>query len=203
MHKYKTHAIVLSIILAIVVPLYTAVKAHRDMSSFPIVKFDIEPVDPRDLMYGHYLTFAIKWNWKGGSGDQQECSYGECCLCVDGAPKNPEVSMKACPPKSEEFPSCNYTLRGNYYGGNTFDAGVTRYYVDEKAALPLEHLFRDKKASFSIGLGMKPHGKPVVEKLYVNDMPLKDFLGLHSGIMEDPNYEFKKGEEPAPKVPTP
>ena len=181
MQKYKTFAFIASVVIALLVPLLIAVQANRNMASYPVVKFEIEPYDPRDLLYGHYMTFAFKWNWKGGSPDKTACSGENCCLCV-GEGDLPEVSLSACPAdNAAPLPSCRHMVKGRYSGGEFFDVGINRYYVDESIALPLEKLFRDKKEKFSLALGLKPNAKPVVGTLYVGDQTLKDYLSTHDG----------------------
>lgn len=191
MLKYKYPLVIASIVLAVAMPLFGAFKAHKEMRSYPVVKFDIEPYDPRDLLYGHYMTFQINWNWKQNAG-KSACEGQDCCLCVGDGDVNPEVSVSQCPKKGETLPACKYIIPGGSYPGfapegetadPTFDADINRFYVDERFALPLENLFRDQKEKFSIGLGMKSHGKPVVEKLYVGGKSLTEYAAEHGGTI--------------------
>ncbi len=199
MQRYKTPAVFFSILLAVLMPLFGAFKAYSDIQSAPVVRFEIEPYDPRDLLYGHYMTFQIKWNWKE---DKTVLSSSEnnVCLCVGETTVNPEVSAVLCANKEEEGSSCKYLIPGHYYASparddaeqiQTFDADINRYYVDERFGLPLEKIFRDKAGVFSIGLGMKENGKPVVENLYVDDLPLKEYI--------DQNGESLLAPEPEPE----
>ena len=180
MQRYRPALVAASIFLAIFLPMLTALKAHQDMASYPIVKIEIEPYDPRDLMYGHYMQFAFKWNWKGGSAVKEDCTSRDCCLCAN-TQDNPEVSLMTCPPAGQDTPSCKYILKGRYFGGDRFDIGINRYYVDEKIALPLEKLFVDRKEKFFLGLGTAPNGKTIIEKLYIGDQSLSDYLASHDG----------------------
>jgi uncharacterized membrane-anchored protein len=179
MMRHRTLLMILSILLAVVVPLFTALKSHKAVSNAPVIKVEIEPYDPRDLLYGHYLAYTVKWNWKNSKPDETACQNGACCLCVGAGSENPEVSLRACsPPKNAPAKECSYEIQGEYRGGNIFDIGIDRYYVDEEIALPLENIFQQKTEKFSIGLAMTPH-KPVLEKLYVGGMDIFEYVRVH------------------------
>lgn len=195
MEKYKTPLVLCSILFALALPLLNAVAAHKAQKEWPIVKFLIEPYDPRDLLYGHYMTFQFKWNWSKNA--QTDACYGDdCCLCVGAGDYNPEVYATNCPPKGETLPSCKHILKGSYYGQpateeeqiptHNFQIGIDRFYVDESLALPLEHLFRTQKEEFAIGLGMNPAGKPVVEQLYVGNKRLHAYVAEKGGSLSIP-----------------
>lgn len=178
MMNYKSAAIAASIFLAVSIPVITAVKSYNAVLSAPVIKVEIEPYDPRDLMYGHYLNFRIKWNWKNGKADAKECEGGKCYLCVGEGHDNPQVSLQPEKPDDNSEKNCAYVLEGQYYGGDTFDIGISRYYLDEDFALPLEKLFRDKKEDFFIGLVMAS-SRPVQEELYVGDLSLLEYIEKH------------------------
>ena len=59
MQRYRIIAIICAILLAVLLPLAAAFKANQDISAYPVVKYEIEPYDPRDPLYGHYLQFRI------------------------------------------------------------------------------------------------------------------------------------------------
>ena len=65
-------------------------KNERDIASAKTWRVKITGYHPRDLLYGHYLSFRFDW---GISPEQGVCAAGEsCCLCldarrrIDGAP---------------------------------------------------------------------------------------------------------------------
>jgi len=191
LEKYRTPLILFSILLAVALPLVNAMGAHKARSSWPVVKFLIEPYDPRDLLYGHYLRFQITWNWKKGMGEPA-CQGENCCLCVGSGDYNPEVFATNCPPKGENLPSCTHIIKGSYYGGyvaegdplaHNFTTGIDRYYVDENQALPLERLFTHKKEEFAVGLSLSPSGKPAIERLYVAGKTISDYIAAHGGSL--------------------
>lgn len=178
MQRYKTPALIASVLIAVLIPLAAAYKAHMEQRSYPVVRIAVEPYDPRDLMYGHYMRFFFLWNWK----ENAVAVNGEACLCVGEGNDNPPVSMMSCR-VAYEGGACAHIIKGRYQGMQRFDVGINRYYVDEKVALPLEKLFRDKKEEFSVGLALRPDGAPVLEKLYVSGMPLEEYIRLHRNTL--------------------
>lgn len=176
-------AVLLSIALAVGAPLVSALNMAQKFQDYPSIRVDIEPYDPRDLFYGHYLRFAIAWNWGKEAAPQQAQTYAEerKCLCVGEGENNPTVSVQSCPPKGDVLLDCKYTLRGKSWNASHFDNGVNRYYVDETIALPLEHLFTREKRKFTLDLHVTPDGKSLPGQLYIDDVPLKEFLAKNGG----------------------
>lgn len=175
MARHKTLFVIFSILLAVAAPLLMAVKSYQTQKSYPVVKIEIEPYDPRDLLYGHYMTYRYKWNW-GNPPDAKICQGGHCCLCLGEGGQDPKAELMAC--GTEKPGQCAHLLEGRYYG-DTFDIGLNRYYVDEKIALPLENLFRNKKEAFHVGLSISPKGKPIIEKLYVGGQAVNEYVAEH------------------------
>lgn len=179
MTRTMTIAIVLSILLAVGAPLVNAFTMAKQFKDYPSVRIDIEPYDPRDLLYGQYLRFRPAWNWKkDASVDAKErvCSGKNCCLCVGEGDVNPSVSVALCPPKGEVLDSCRYILRGQSWRNDHFENGMNRYYVDETIAKPLEDMFMKDKKKFSLDMHITPSGKSMPGELYIEDVPYKDFL---------------------------
>lgn len=181
MAQYKTLLALASIAIALLAPLCVALKARSDIRTYPIIKVDVEPYDPRDLLYGHYMQFRIKWNWKPKKIPANACQGEDCCLCVGAGSENPPVALAACEDIEGQTPrQCTHVLQGTHYGwgngDNVFDININRYYVDEAVALPLEQLFRNKKEAFQVGLSISPSGKPLLEKLYVGGKAVEDYF---------------------------
>ncbi len=211
MNKLTTAAI-LSVILAIGLPLSLAWKSQLALKTAPIIKVKVEAYDPRDLLYGHYLTYRHVWNWKDGTpqakGDTTHVIYDkDSCLCVDAGDVDPQVQLLPSCPAPGETPACAHIIRGIYQGSGQFDPGINRYYVGETVALPLEGMLRSTLPSWSpegneipgkplppeqtfrIGLGLLPNGKSVVEKLYIGDQPLDEYLADHYDELVKPPEE--------------
>lgn len=176
MERSKTIAVLCAIALAVIVPLCVAAKAMMDRAAYPLVKVEIEPYDPRDLFYGHYMRYGYKWNWDGNKPDEGVCRGAECCLCLGKGDTDPPVSLVACAPKEAAPENCAHRLRGIYTGQGRFDVGHGRYFLDERIALPLEHLFMDRKARFHVGLMIAPDGTTILERLYVDGMLAEEFV---------------------------
>ena len=179
---------VAALFIAVALPLGLGWTSHRAQMSGEEVRVKIEAYDPRDLLYGHYLTFRIKWPLP-----EKRASMGkDACLCVGSGAVDPPVSVMACH-FAREKGACHAVLTGRDYGGDRFDIGINRYYVDEAYAKPLETMVRaqtqgradepkalpDEAATFRIGLTLRPNGKAVVRNLYVGDQPLADYLRDH------------------------
>lgn len=179
--RYKNALMVLSIALAVVLPLSIAVKSEIVRATSPVIKVKVTTYDPRDLFYGQYMTYRFDWNWKGGAPQEQACKGDDCCLCVSEGDVDPEVSLSACVP-ARENKECAHIIQGNFYGV-TFDPGFNRYYVDERHAYPLEKLFFQGTETFRIGLGLQSSGKAILEGLYINDQSLADYLHSHGGTV--------------------
>lgn len=184
MTRYKSLAVFLSILLAVIVPLLTAVKAHTDRQSYPLVKIEVEPYDPRDLFYGHYMRFGFKWNWAENEPDEKACRGADCCLCIGMGDIDPNVRLVSCKEEQTRPPAqCVYRLTGAYRGDGRFDIGHNRYFVDETIALPLETLFVKKKKKFHVGLYVQPGNVTQLERLYVDGQRVEDFV--ESGGLEE------------------
>lgn len=189
MAPYKNLLIVFSVLLAIAAPIFMAMNARQAQESGQVVKLQIETYDPRDLLYGHYMRFAIKWNWKGGKPEETTCQGRSCCLCLGEGEQDPSVSLTACPSKGEIFPQCRHILKGNYHGNGMYDVGIDRYFVNESIAVPLETLFRNKKEDFHVGLSISPQGKAVIEKLYIGGQVVDEYVQQHYQELASPAPE--------------
>lgn len=191
MTRCKEITVFAALVLAVAGPLLLAGLSLHNRTAYPVVKFDIEPYDPRDLLYGHYLRFRIKWNFTPEQKTPQ-CTGRECCLCVGEGTDNPPVYVADCLPPEQRGQTCMHQITGNGWAGQkNFDAGIDRYYVDEKLALPLEKLFRDKKESFSLGLSLPPSGTAAVEKLYIGGKPLESYVQEQSGTIRASEPSFQ------------
>ena len=180
MSRYTTIAVVLSILLAVGAPLVNAVTMAKQFKDYPSVRVDIEPYDPRDLLYGQYLQFRPVWNWNKDArvdGSARVCSGKECCLCVGEGEVNPTVSLAVCPPKGESLGTCRFTLRGQSWNNDHFENGLGRYYVDETIAKPMEDMFVREKKKFSLDAHITPSGESLPGELYIENVPYKEFLG--------------------------
>lgn len=179
MSRSVTIAVVLSILLAVGAPLANALFLAKQFKDYPSVRIDIEPYDPRDLLYGQYLRFRPVWNWNKEAGvdaAERVCRGKDCCLCVGEGEVNPAVTVSICPPGGGATGACNHTLRGQYWGDENFENGLGRYFVDETLAKPLEDMFVRDKKKFSLDIHVTPSGKAMPGELYIEGIPYKEFL---------------------------
>lgn len=181
--------------LAVLLPLTTVAKIQIQKARSDVIVVEIAPFDPRDLLYGHYLVFQTRWNWKHIEETASVCKDGKnCCLCVEEGTTNPPVSVMDCK-AAQVNPSCKHSIKGQSFGANNFETGLNRFYVDERFAQPLENIFRAGKEKFGVGLYVQNGKAPILEKLYVGGKTLKDYVAQHGGIVPAPDKE----EPPAPQ----
>lgn len=196
MMNHKNIWILLSVLLAVGLPLLNAHRYQADLASYPVVRFEIEPYDPRDLLYGHYLQFRIRWNWDEDSKalPPERANARDICLCIGQGEIDPPVHAVECAALRQKEKICAHSLRGgNYYANPSADEGgvqdytspFNRYYVDERYALALERVFRDGKEKFHIGLSMRGNGKAAVENLYVGGTPLSEYVRANPGLLKE------------------
>ncbi len=127
----------------------------------------ISAYDPRDLLYGHYLTYRYDWNADGQI--QMTAVAGESCLCLNssGAGIND--------PKA-------HAVNCSVPAGNTCESVIAapetreKYLIPEHNAERLESLFRNGKHDFRVEI-MAHNDKSVsVRDLYVDGVALEDYL---------------------------
>lgn len=128
--------------------------------------FPISGYDPRDLLSGHYLIYAIDY----GVGDL--CRYDssnyssqqlDSHICFD-------TNTHTAGPVS---PSCQVAIRGECKGSR-FVAGLERFYVPQEKALALERLIQSKKASIVVSIG--DGGQAQVTDLLIEGVPWQEAL---------------------------
>ncbi|MBN8520367.1 MAG: GDYXXLXY domain-containing protein [Alphaproteobacteria bacterium] len=176
--KWKHSILILALILPIFVPAALAIKAHLDIRGADIYRIPITGYDPRDMLRGHYLVFRFDWPWADNqSSDFSVCQDATkpCCVCLSGDHAEPKAHLQMCPPRPTS--ACPAPMRGYpSFEPGQFDIGISQFYVPEDSALYLENLLREGKATFKLGLISGANGKPIIETLYVNGQPLKDYL---------------------------
>jgi hypothetical protein len=176
--KWKQSILIAAMILPIFVPVALAVKAHLDIRGADVYRIPITGYDPRDMLRGHYLVFQFDWPWADTkSAHVAVCQDGlkPCCVCLSGDQTQPKAHLQVCP--SKPTPACPAPMKGYAsFEPGQFDIGISQFYVPEDSALYLENLLREGKASFKLGLISGTNAKPIIETLYVNDQPLKDYL---------------------------
>lgn len=163
----------MSILIALAVPLFLAVKAQHEAGAYPTAKIKIVGYDPRDLLYGHYLMFRYNWDWADGQPGENACYGADCCLCL-GEGADPKASIMTCETAAAQ--QCPRTVRGHYYGGTDFTLDNNRYLVSETRARELELILRDEPDRMRMEITLPPRGKNRIKMMYVDGLPVEDYL---------------------------
>ncbi|MDZ4084370.1 MAG: GDYXXLXY domain-containing protein [Bdellovibrionales bacterium] len=128
--------------------------------------FAISGYDPRDLLSGHYLIYAIDYGVEG------VCSYNSSSH-LSGDPESHicfDTNMHVGGPVPA---SCRVAIRGKCQGGR-FLAGLERFYVPQEKALALERLIQSKKASIVVAIG--EGGTSQVTDLLIDGIPWQEAM---------------------------
>lgn len=212
MNKKTSIMAMASIMLALALPLSVAIKSYLAVKTSPIIQIKIDAYDPRDLLRGHYLTFRYVWNWKENGQPVGRQNQTQSCLCVGEGTIEPEVALLPSCPVEEKPSECAHIIKGSYRGSGNFIPGMTRYYVGEDVALPLEKMLRVRideqrrnadggaeniprppelfPPSFRMGLAVASNGTAIIEKLYIGDQTLDDYLRDHYDDLVIPQKQF-------------
>lgn len=174
---WRLYAAMVALVLPLLVPAALGVKAHLDIKNADIYRVPIAGYDPRDMLRGHYLIFRFEWPWADNNiPDENACADNpqNCCVCLSGDASAPAAHLQVCPPSPDS--TCPAPIRGRLRGEGDFDIGINRYYIPETRARELEKLLRDGQMDFKLGLATRPGTKAIIEKLYISDETLDDFL---------------------------
>lgn len=162
----KQKRLVFAIAFPIVLLLGLTLQKHTLRQTGTKKIFPISGYDPRDLLSGHYLIYAIDY----GVGDL--CKYDssnalppslESHICFD-------TNRYVTGPVSS---SCRVAIRGECKAGR-FVAGLERFYVPQEKALALEKLIQSKKASIVVSIG--DSGQAQVTDLLIEGVPWQEAL---------------------------
>lgn len=174
-------ALILCLALVVVVPPVLALKAEYDQARAPVFRIPIQGYDPRNLLYGHYLTFQYRWHWAETAPEMATPREAQLCLRRDTAAPtaNPKVSLYS----EGVTTDCAARLHGIYRTGS-FTPGrrgeasppQPRFYVNEYDALRLEDILRSNQHQVSAEIAVI-NGEARPLRLFVGDIPAEDFIG--------------------------
>ncbi len=168
-------------------------KNERDIASAKTWRVKITGYDPRDLLYGHYLSFRFDWSI---SPEQGVCAAGEsCCLCLDARRESttPLTSVKSCAAATHCATALSLPNRATCLNGAqscakndaSFDPeGAQRYFVPEAAAAQLNTLLASRRYNLSVDFKVAPSGEHVFGDLYIDDVEWRDYLRANPGAGE-------------------
>lgn len=143
-------------------------------------RLEIEGYDPRDLLRGHFLIFRYKW--PDNADDIADGTFeheNQVCACLSGNPQKPDVHFEKCAPASSSSPTCNKPiLMADWVSRWTLqpDESLRQFYIPEQHARMLEDMLRSNRHKFEVGLVPQGEGKGRVKELYIDGIPLDQFL---------------------------
>lgn len=163
---------------------------HYKENAYQEYRIAIDGYDPRDLLKGHYIRFTYDWpdnavNKFGYKGYYDNLA----CACFSGDPLQPDIRFDYC--KSTKFAqqSCNPAVRVKPLGGINFqpDETLRNYFVSEEHAYTLEKMLRENKHKFSVGIVPQPDGHAVLKMMYVDGIPLDEYLRSNLIVRPEPS----------------
>ena len=125
------------------------------------VTLKIRGYDPRDLLSGHYLTYAIDY----GSPVTCPGQKREWCLCLKQGRE--EEHVLAYQQDCHVMSSCSTILKG-FCEYKRFSAGIERYYFPERYKDKLRVVPPDSAVTVALG----SNGNGIVTQLKVKGLPL-------------------------------
>ncbi len=135
--------------------------------------------DPRDLLYGHYLTYRYEWNIKGDGAALPE---NDTCLCLTASGsghRDPDAMPMHCPEKKTA--RCDAVIQAwNSHGSYSLKRGSNpeQYFIPENRARELESLLREGKQTLRIEFAAHRDGHTAIRTLYIGEQPLAAYLNL-------------------------
>lgn len=127
----------------------------------------ISAYDPRDLLYGHYLTYRYDWNADGRI--QTPTPADEGCLCLNSSGDGIND------PKAHGV-SCSIPAGGACESVVTAPTMPAKYMIPEHNAERQESLFRGGNHDFRVELMTHNNQSVSVRGLYVDGIALEDYL---------------------------
>ncbi len=142
-------------------------------------RFRCEPVDPSDAFRGKYVQLRFSQQEVEHSDTNSDFKTGQSVyayLRVDSA-GYAHVSKISVLGNSQND---NFSTKIEYvstYSGTRIYFPFERYYMNEKTAPMAEKAYRHEARIDSVYLDVRVyHGKAVTEELYMNGMPVREYL---------------------------
>lgn len=162
---------------------------HYKENAYQEYRIAIDGYDPRDLLKGHFILFTYDWPDNAVNKFGYGSSYkDQACACFSGDPLQPEIRFDYCKSNSLIERSCNPAVRVQALGGINFQPSedLRRYYVAEDHAYTLEKMLREGKHKFSVGIVPQPGGHAVLKMMYVDGIPLDEYLRSNLIVRPEP-----------------
>ena len=128
------------------------VRVHQGIE----IELPVRGYDPRDLLLGHYITYAYDWDVLA------QCESGDCVYCIGEIPTPGErvIVRRIETAQSEE---CRDRILDKK------ESLPTRYYIPEHEGATLERAIREHRAS--VKLSIDSGGHAVVRELLLDGKP--------------------------------
>jgi len=100
------------------------------------------------------------------------------------------VRFDSCKGKNPAGQRCDAGVRVSGWGGGTGfqpDETLRNYFVAEDHAYTLEKMLREGKHKFSVGLVPQPDGHAVLKMMYVDGIPLDEYLRSNLIVRPEPS----------------
>lgn len=174
-HRLKLAALVL--LLPLLVLGGIVARNERDIASAKTWRVKITGYDPRDLLYGHYLSFRFDW---GASLTRGTCAAAQsCCLCLDAqnGSTTPLASRKSCAAATQ---CASHVPMPDGTNKDAFNPeGTQRYFIPESAATRLNTLLANRQYNLQVDVKIAPSGQHVLGDLYIDNVEWRDYLRQH------------------------
>ena len=159
--------------LAVVLPLmvmaaWTAKLTHTSLTG-RVVHLPVTGYDPRDLLSGHYLRYAVDLGPATPCANQPE---GPVCVCL------PQERVDLLPPDQRviqhgqcQSVNCELRLQGECRNGR-FESGLEKFYFPESYTLQLATVPPGSR----VEAVLDGDGRATAPEFYVGNNPLKTYL---------------------------
>lgn len=191
--------------LALILPLLVLggiiLKNERDIASAKTWRVKITGYDPRDLLYGHYLSFRFDW---GKSQTRGTCAAGQsCCLCLDAQNGStiPLASRKSCVAAAQcvshvpmpDGTTCSNGGQSCQNNPDAFDPEATqRYFIPESAATQLNKLLVNRQYNLQVDVKITSSGQHALGDLYIENVEWRDYLRQHPDAGQPQSVERRE-----------
>jgi uncharacterized membrane-anchored protein len=137
-----------------------------------VVRLRIEGYDPRDLLQGRYIRYALIADRAGAENSfcSRARSNQPACACLSAEETGPFHAISLIGSCTERPSDCTVFLKGRCSGGR-FTAGIEEYFFAEQFAPVLETIPPDS----SIVLAVSSSGHSQVKSLLVGEVPVEEY----------------------------
>lgn len=171
---------------------------HYKENAYQEYRIAIDGYDPRDLLKGHYIRFTYDWPENAVNHsvfimqkvNSQHFRKEQVCVCFSGDPLQPDVRFDLCKGKNSAGQRCEAGVKvSGWASGTEFqpDESLRNYFVAEDHAYTLEVMLREGKHKFSVGLVPQPDGHAVLKMMYVDGIPLDEYLRSNLIVRPEPS----------------